>query len=146
MNAMSPSEWALYCADEALRRIDYFRTPNPKLSERKRATLGRAIRMNQDIVAELAGYTAPADPFANDYADLYRHHLDAATKRVHTDRMDPAELAQMGRDLAAAWAQMADNLRRDRAPLYRIIYFQNTAAAYQEVADTLLDPDYWIEH
>lgn len=143
MNAMSPSEWALYCADEALRRIDYFRTPNPKLSERKRATLGRAIRMNQDIVAELAGYTAPIDPFKVDH---YRTMLEVATQRVHRYHVDPADLATAYHNLAADWAQIADSLRHRRAPAYRIRSAQNLAEAYAEVATTIADPDYWIEH
>jgi len=101
------------------------------------------IKQYQGAAAYHAGYTAPIDPFKVDH---YRTMLEVATQRVHRYHVDPADLATAYHNLAADWAQIADSLRHRRAPAYRIRSAQNLAEAYAEVATTIADPDYWIEH
>lgn len=99
------------------------------------------IKQYQGAAAYHAGYTAPAQPL-----DLYREALDYATKRAHAEHIDPADLAREYRSLSEWWASLADTMRTVRTDARHIRNANNAVVAYAFVADTLLDPDYWIEH
>jgi hypothetical protein len=82
------------------------------------------IKQYQGAAAYHAGYTAPAQPL-----DLYREAL-----------------AREYRSLSEWWASLADTMRTVRTDARHIRNANNAVVAYAFVADTLLDPDYWIEH
>ena len=62
------------------------------------------------------------------------------------EHIDPADLAQAYLGLSEWWASLADTMRGLPTHARHIRNANNAVVACAEVADTLLDPDYWIEH